>query len=68
MAHDDGKAAVWRRSSRLRKVLVAGGVALAAGCAGMHKDGKSSTGSSSSDSASNGSSQPDSKGGGASGW
>jgi hypothetical protein len=70
MANDDGKAAVGRRSSRLRKVLVAGGVALAAGCAGMHKDSKSSTGSSSSDSgaASNGNTQPDSKGGGASGW
>jgi hypothetical protein len=62
MAQEDGKAAVKRRSSRLLKVLVAGGVALAAGCAGMNKDSKSDSGA-----ASNGS-QSDSKGGGASGW
>ncbi len=62
MANGDRKGATARRSRKLWKVLVAGGMALAAACAGMQK-GNSGSGSSGS---SNGGSS--SNGGGAAGW
>jgi putative copper export protein len=58
-------AALARRSLRLRRVLVAGGVALATACAGMQKGGQG--GSSGANDAGSASSAPRS-GGGASGW
>ncbi len=72
MPDADRKDAVARRGAKLWRVLVAGGMALAAACAGAHKEGSSSssTGSSGSDtgaasSTGQGSNQ---QGGGASGW
>jgi hypothetical protein len=58
----DRRAAMARRSAKLLRVLVAGGVALATACAGVQKGGQGS----SSDPAGP-PSQPRS-GGGASGW
>jgi hypothetical protein len=58
-------AVMARRSARLRRVLVAGGVALATACAGMQKGGQSGTGDASD---SGGTSSTPRSGGGASGW
>jgi uncharacterized membrane protein YgcG len=67
MADGDRKDAVIRRSMKLWKVLVAGGMALAAACAGMHKESSSGSGNdgSSTGTSNNGG---NSNGGGASGW
>ncbi len=67
MTNGDRKDAAARRSAKLWKVLVAGGMALASACAGMNKESPSGSGSGASNtgSSNDGSSQ---SGGGASGW
>lgn len=74
MTNGDGNEAR-RRSGKLWKVLVVGGMTLAAGCAGNQKSGdkgSSSTGSSSSDTGATGADTSHggggSGGGGAGGW
>lgn len=57
----DSKAVLARRIARLRRVLVAGGMLLATGCAGPQKEGAGSP-SKTSDTAS------PTRGGGAAGW
>jgi hypothetical protein len=67
-------AAAGARTARLRRVLVAGGIALAAACAGMQKSGSGSSSSGAGgDAGSQGSSGSDGGmkgggGGGAGGW
>jgi len=70
MVQGDAKEALARRSARLWRVLVAGGVALAAACAGMRSEEKGAGSGSGSGAgvASDGTTRPDSRGGGASGW
>ncbi len=58
------RKAVARRSGKLLRVLVAGGMALATACAGMQKGGKGET----ADGAGGQSSEPRGAGSGASGW
>jgi len=65
MKNGDLKDNVARRGAKLWKVLVVGGMALAAACASMQKD-KGGTGSSDPGTAQSGSSNG--HGGGASGW
>ncbi len=61
-----------RRGAKLWTVLVAGGMALAAACAGMHKESSTGSGQGSDQTGSTGSSGTDTGssggGGGASGW
>ncbi len=64
MASGDRRDAAARRSRKLWKVLVAGGMALAAACAGMQKGNSSGSGSDTGSSNSGSSSN----GGGAAGW
>ena len=59
----DGKAALARRIERLRRVLVAGGMLLAAGCAGPQKEGAGSPGKTSDPA-----SPSATRGSGAAGW
>jgi hypothetical protein len=74
MANGDRQGTTARRTVKLWKVLVVGGMALATACAGNQKgssgDKGSSSGTSSSDSgtSSSGSSSSSNNGGGASGW
>jgi len=58
---DGTRKALARRLARLRKVLVLGGMALAAACAGMQKGGGTDPGSARGN-------QGSSSGGGAGGW
>jgi len=68
--HEDRKRGAARRSAKLWRVLVAGGISLAAACAGMHGESSSGSGNGSQSGTANGStgSSNSPQGGGASGW
>jgi len=70
MSHEDRKKVAARRSARLFKVLVAGGMSLAAACAGMRGEGSSGSGNGGSSDTATGTAGASSSPhpGGASGW
>jgi len=69
-SHEDGKRGAARRSAKLWRVLVAGGMSMAAACAGMHGENSSGSGNGTQSGTAGGSAGASNspQGGGASGW